>query len=494
MTTTEVARRAGKDPAFFARRLLGHELWPHQREVAESEARYRVICAGRQVGKSRLLAVLALWEAFRGANRMVLIVSAGESAARRLLDECAALASSSPMMRGSVLDATASVLTLANGSVIRAVPASSAQIRGWPVDVLILDESGFIDPSIWQAAEPSIVARPGSRVILSSTPWGGPDHFFRQLWRRGMTTPDEQVASWHWPSTVSPLVDEVLLEEIRRRESPTYFAREFLAEWTEGVGQYFTEAEVSDAVADYELIDPSRARGQMVVGGVDWGFARDANTLVLLGVADDDLNGVAHPTEPVFFVPWLEEHYRMPYTRFVDRVVDVADAKRDGFYVRRLASETNAVGQMPTETLVQRSWDRRTGMRVEPVHTDARRKESMFGTIKGLLQEGRLVLPRHPPLLKQLASLEFEISDAGNVRIMVPERVGHDDLAMALGQAVSCVRASVGWRIERDWATGPRRDDFLVTPGGTRIHRQPACIDMASAFTSTKGAEKGDGW
>ena len=117
--------------------------------------------------------------------------------------------------------------------MVRSVPASSRQIRGWAVDLLIVDEAGFIDQEIWRAAEPSIIARPGSRIVLASSPWGSPEHFFRQLWTRGMTAPDGQLAAWHWPSTVSPLVDADLLEQIRLREAPAYFAREYLAEWTE---------------------------------------------------------------------------------------------------------------------------------------------------------------------------------------------------------------------------------------------------------------------
>ena len=72
--------------------------------------------------------------------------------------------------------------------------------------------------------------------------------------------------------------------------------------------------------------------------------------------------------------------------------------------------------------------------------TDARRKQSGFGKIKMMLQRDLLVLPREPELLKQLRALEFEQMPGGSVKIAVPERAGHDDLAMALMQAVSCVR------------------------------------------------------
>ena len=155
MTATDTLTAASTDPGVFAEMLLGQPLWPHQLELARSPARYRVMCAGRQVGKSTLLAVLALHEAATRRNVRVMLVSAGEVASRRLLEECATLANGSALLRGSVLDESRLVLGLSNGSQILSVPASQRQIRGPAVDLLILDEAGFIDPEIWRAAQPT---------------------------------------------------------------------------------------------------------------------------------------------------------------------------------------------------------------------------------------------------------------------------------------------------------------------------------------------------
>ena len=95
-----------------------------------------------------MLAVLALHTAANSRGATVLLVSAGEEASKRLLGERAALART--RLSGSVVDETRSTLTLSNGSVIRSVPASERQIRGWPVD-----ESGFVANDIWRAAEPA---------------------------------------------------------------------------------------------------------------------------------------------------------------------------------------------------------------------------------------------------------------------------------------------------------------------------------------------------
>lgn len=448
MTTAdrELIGRAIDDPGYFARALVGQELWDHQLSVARSEARYRVICAGRQVGKSRLLAVLALWYGFRKPGQLILLVSAGETAAKRLLEDVGGLAMAAPMLRGAVVDESKSEVRLTNGSVIRAVPASARQIRGWPVDVLIVDEAGFVAQDVWQSAEPSIIARPGSLIILSSSPWGRADHFFRLLWRRGMSGMDPTVAAWHWPSITSPLVDADLLGQIRERESPTYFAREYLAEWTEDQGSYFPATELEAAVEDYELLPPEEAAGLPAIGGVDWGYASDASVLMLLS----DVAADTDQRTDVWWVPWIIEQYRTKYADFIDEIAGVADHRGlgHGFDLGRVTSELNGVGAMPTQELERRLEALRAAMTgyegwgarpmrawVEGVHTTNQLKEDAFGALRMLIQQGRLVLPNHPGLLRQLHALEFEVTETGAVRIAVPERAGHDDLAMSLALA-----------------------------------------------------------
>ena len=110
---------------------------------------------------------------------------------------------------------------------------------------------------------------------------------------------------------------------------------------------------------------------------------------------------------------------------------------------------------------------------IDGVHTDSRLKEDCFARVKVLLQEGRLVLPRHPSLLMQLSALEYEFSDAGVLRIAVPERAGHDDLAMALCLAV---RADPKFGVVRPSgravvASGPRRQVGKPNPSARSVRR-----------------------
>jgi hypothetical protein len=125
-------RRARTDLATFAH-AIEQPLATWQADSLDLRTRTTVVVAPRQSGKSRSLAVLALWRAYSRPDQHALVVSAGESASRRLLAEAAAVAIRSPLLSGSVIDENSGLLSLSNGSTIRSVPASERSIRGWTV-------------------------------------------------------------------------------------------------------------------------------------------------------------------------------------------------------------------------------------------------------------------------------------------------------------------------------------------------------------------------
>ncbi|WP_131801647.1 terminase large subunit domain-containing protein [Klenkia soli] len=483
----------------FAEVMIGDPLFAHQVEVVRSEARYRVICAGRRAGKSHLYAVLALHRAFSRSGSRVLIVSAGETAAKRLFAEVASMAKR-PLLGGSAVDETTSTLVLSNGSRVECVPASQKAVRSAEADLLIVDEAGWVGQDVWEAAEPIIAARPGSRVLLASTPWEPvPGHFFRQMWRSGMDAPTQWLESWHWPSSVSPLFDAAWLQWKKETSSPDYYQREYLAEWTESGGSYFPAQELMAAVADYRQLPPDEARGALAVAGVDWGFRRDANALVLVSALDDgDLNLARFPDEPVFYIPFLEEAFHKPYADFIERVVEVGDPTphwgqgQQGYTLRWLLAEENGVGEPAVQQLRQRArarWGRSTGIR--GVWTTNRLKANGYGALRLLIQQGRMVLPRHPELLKQLHALTTEMLPGGGMRIAVPDNVGHDDLADALMQAMASVRTNpIGRWTDRSESLG----EVVSTTGGVLLRNRPVPLWRPEAFTAPRAGDASDDW
>jgi len=493
----DVVDRARADVGYFARVLTGEALWPHQLKLATSVARIVCACIGRQAGKSRTLAVLALWHAFRTPGFRVLVLSAGDDAAKDLLAEISRLASS-PLLAGSVVDETASTITLSNGSTIRCVPQSEKQVRGKTIDLLILDEACYQDEEIWRAARFTILARPGSRVFMASTPRGKRDRFFAKHYHLAkpgqgpvVQAGDITVESFHWPSTVSPMVDEGLIEFWRTTDDPRVFQREVLAEWTDEAGQYFTADEIDACVAPFEMIHPDKARGQLAVAGVDWGGRRDSNALAVIGVLGPNDPQGQFRDDPLFVVPWVSERLGS-MNEWARDIARWSDPSVGGYQMRGIASEMNGVGTGPTELLQEslrlrdvRSWAR-------PVWTTTARKQNAFGVLKLLLDQHRIVLPAEPVLRRQLEALEFETMESGTTKISVPDSKGHDDVAMALCQALSCIRHVRGGRPEADMVGF---GELLSTPAGVAVYERPRLAQHYRALGGPVGSEDHErGW
>lgn len=100
-------------------------------------------------------------------------------------------------------------------------------------------------------------------------------------------------------------------------------------------------------------------------------------------------------------------------------------------------SEANGAGQWPTEHL-----EAALPGRVVRVNTTQASKELAFGRLQGLLAQGRLLLPDHDQLLRQLSALEVTPTQFGGIRIAAAG-AGHDDLALALSFAVGALSADV---------------------------------------------------
>lgn len=432
--------RAARDDLRAFGDAVGVPLTGWQADGLALERPTTVLVAPRQTGKSRGLALLAVHRSLRVRNHRTLIVSAGEEGAKRLLGMVRAMLTH-PLLLGTVLDETAGTVTFANGSEIRAVPASERQVRGWTVDLLLLDEASFIgDDLIYGAALPTVAARPDARVVFASTPWEASGAFYAFA---TMDHPD--VAVFRWALRDASWISPAFIAQMRATMPALRFRAEFDAEFVDGGSGLFSRTDLLDAVAPYPLVMPELADGGTVLLGCDWGRARDSHALAMIGCLDDGgLN-----RDPVLYVPWLEVSQRS-YADQVDRIFRLAGIgpqslsrawlpgptqgrrirpMHGAYDVARVFTEANGVGAGPSEAL-----EHRLGVQVEPVMTTQRTKELAFSRLQGFLSARQLVLPEHPQLLRELSALEVTPTENGGVRIA--GEGGHPgDLAMALSLA-----------------------------------------------------------
>ena len=484
---------ARDDLATFAA-LVGSPLQAWQADACRLATRTTAIVAPRQMGKSLTLSVLALHRAFRTPGQRVLIVSAGEEAARRLLGQVRSVLLS-PLLAGSVLDESLSLVTLSNGSEIRSVPASERAIRGWSVDLLLVDEAALVsDDVILGAAFPTTAARPDARIVLASSPWG-PSGAFHRAAMAGSDPSDPHVRAFRWRVEDAPWVTSAVIDHARAMLPAPRFRAEYLGEFVGASDLYFDREAVLGAVAAYRLLAPERADGEAVAVGLDWGRAVDSHAIACVGVLDD--HGLNE--QPVLFLPWLETS-RRPYAAQVDAVVALSrplpraagwyrgsagvvdtlpDGRRvhfgggaslpgpgapttGGYRIARLLSETNGVGAAPTEEVAARL----PSVSVGEHHTSQPSKETDYGRLRALLGSGRLVLPEHELLLRQLRAITYAITPSGGLTIG-GSGPGADDLTDALTLALAAVGSE---RLSPGSPSSARGvPDVVHTPSGIAV-------------------------
>lgn len=513
----EDVRQARDDLATFAK-LAGYPLTSYQAEALRLEQRTTVIVAPRQTGKSYGLSLLSLWWAFRKARQHVLLVSAGEEGSKRLLRMIAEIAQTNPLLQGSVLNETTSLLLLSNGSEIRSVPASERQIRGWAVDLLIVDEATYVPEDVLLgAALPTTAARPEAKVVLASTPWAMEGPFYR-FFLLGRDESEAQTRSFQWRLKDAPWITPEVVEQYRATLPPLRFRAEFEGEFVGVSDALFPLRDLTDAICAYDLIEPSAARREEVVVGVDWGRAFDRHAIVALGALED----YGANEHPVLFVPYLHTS-QVPYSEMVALVASINGGRKrrvyfDPFYslpadkplrmgngwtlhetaatvvmpgqrernergysVRRFVTEMNGVGAMPSEELA-----RRIGrQRVLGVHTSQRSKEDAFSRLRALLSDRRLVLPDEIELIRQLQGLTAVPTRGGGITIEAADPSVHDDLADALALAVSAVPHDTKGGQPEDEPSGTT---WMETSGGIRV---PASPRPAQAWVTRKSRSHG---
>lgn len=477
------------------------ELW--QADALRLEQRITAIVAPRQSGKSRSLAVLALWWAFRTRGQTVLIVSAGEEASRRLLAEIRAIVNASPMLRTSTVDEQAGLLTLDNGSEIRSVPASERQIRGWSVDLLLVDEAALVpDDLLLGAAFPTTAARPDACIVLASSATSATGAFYDHAIRGEAGS--EHVRTYRWQLAYATWISPSVISAARDSMTEMRFNAEYMGVFASGQDALFTRAAIERVLCDRILHPLDGLQGPARVNaGVDWGGSNDRSVFAAIGRV---------PNENVFAVVcahrWLAG---APFSEVTQQIVTTPA------HIQTLTLEANGLG-LPLCQEVVRLWRERdkfagggTPQRYKiisgadtggsgrkkyktppsptrprpfatlkhPYHVTAASKAATYSALRLLVDKQQLLIPRAAEdLIRELLMLRVDLSPSGGERIEASS--GHDDIADALAMALGPHQLQ-----SKEWRTEITR---LAEKDAIRS-AEPVREDDPSAFQSVGGRD-----
>lgn len=372
---------------------------PKQREVIQSDARFRVLCWGRRTGKNEVAIIETLRYALEHNDATVWWVAPSYSQANdygfdRMLEMLPGA-----LVRGEPKLTPPREIELINDTVISFKSAEKPKnLKGAGVDYINADEAASWAGVIWhEYLRPTLTDTLGGGMIFS-TPKGR--DWFYEMAMRGEDESDDTVFYSHATSFDNPHVPDSEIEEQRENMPEHIFEQEYLAQFNENSGDVFIEIPLED----YDL-DTRRGFGPYRIG-VDYARVHDWTVITVL-----DSDGYVVELERVQQTSWhaIQTLIENTYEKYSPATVQV-DATRDN----KITEDLNAAG-----------------IPVEPVNFSSSKTELVEDTA-AMLESAEITIPKEAGTLrKELAAFEYSVTSHGNVQYHAPEGK-HDDMVDSL--------------------------------------------------------------
>jgi phage terminase large subunit len=227
-----VLQRAQRDPAWFAREVLGVHWWSKQVEIAEAVRDHRrtAVRSGHGVGKTYVAAGVALWFLYSFPDSRVISTAPTWQGVEKLLwHEINRLHTGARFPLGGQCMNVELKLTDGRFAVgLSSDPARAEAFQGHhaPNILVIFDEASGIDPRIFEAAEGYMTTR-GARMLLIGNPTQLAGTFFDAFHERS-----DEYRTLHVSALDSPAITgEKVPDETRDRLTGPEWVTDKQASW-----------------------------------------------------------------------------------------------------------------------------------------------------------------------------------------------------------------------------------------------------------------------
>ena len=148
--------------------------------------RFFILLASRQIGKTTMMTIYALWVACFNEDQRILIVANKEGTALEIMSRIRMAYEELPnWLKPGVKEYGKTSIVLANGTRIGISTTTGTAARGQSVNCLILDELAFIEPHLvddfWKSVYPIVSSSKKSKIFIASTA-NGTDNLFYKLY------------------------------------------------------------------------------------------------------------------------------------------------------------------------------------------------------------------------------------------------------------------------------------------------------------------------
>jgi hypothetical protein len=387
---------------------LAFEPYAEQQVVLDSDARFRVVAAGRRSGKTIMAAAESVrralesdgdWHGYWVGAEHHHAETAFELFDSALPDALVKRRNRSPPR----------LIEYPNGAVQEFHTAGGGDLVSIGLDWAVCDEAGkdFPERTWTQELRPALSDRRGEAMFIS-TP-DGRDWFFRR-YQRGQGDDHSDWASWSWKTYANPHVSDDEVDDARGSVPDRVFRQEYLADFVDETGGVFEDLDERLFTADYDL-ETATGTEPYAAG---WDFARHQDYFVGI-VIDSDGDVVDYHRSQGDAWPQIQRTIESAAAEYPGPVA--LDASRDNKVVADL---TDSLGRG----------------RVEPVTFSPKRKRELIEDLIATVEAGELTAPDIPQLRHELEVFEYDVTLSGTVRYDAPEGF-HDDSVDALALAVT---------------------------------------------------------
>lgn len=398
----------------------------------EARAVLVALCGGRG-GKSRVLCgIYSLWRALLadlsglapGEQAVALIVAPDMRLAKQTLRFALGAAKHAPSIAALIETENTEgfVLRRPDGRpvAVEALPATrgGSALRGRSLVSAVLDECAFFrseeymvnDQEIFRAVAPRVVD--GGLVVIASTPWAEAGLLFDEF-TRNHGHPITAIAA-HAPTL---LLNPAKAAEVARERarSPDNAAREFDAQFmTMGSGLFFDAGALDRALELGDAVSERPSKESAAIGG-DLGLVRDASAFVAI----QEVGKFLDVTDVLELRPQRDAPLKL------SAVCAAAATFTKDHHARVIHVDHHAL-EPAREHLPE-------GVALEAVEGGQNAKVERYVTVRNLLNEGRLRIPRRfQRLVNQLREVVAKPTAGGGLQITLPRRAGvHGDVTSA---------------------------------------------------------------
>ena len=380
---------------------------PGQLEVHNSEARFKVLSAGRRWGKTRLGVNECLDAASKGGRAWWVSPSykTSEVGWRPLRQ----IARKIPNAEVRLADR---MVILPGGGLVAIRSADNPDsLRGEGLDYVVMDECAFMQKEAWtEAIRPALSDRLGKALFIS-TPKGR--NWFWEVYQRGIRG-EEGWQSWTFPTVSNPYIEASEVEAAKRDLPEIIFRQEYLAEFIDDSGGVFRR------VQEAAILEPQEPQaGRQYVAGVDVASSVDFTVVTVLDAESKEM-------------VYLDRFNRVDYPVLIDRLESVYHR----YGLTSMIVESNSIGRPVIDELVTR------GLNIVPFTTTSATKQAIIQSLQSAFENGQIQVLNDPVLIGELLSFESKRNASGSFSYSAPPGM-HDDCVMSLAFAWDGIRERV---------------------------------------------------